>query len=182
LSCLLTQVVIGQDQGVQLRRAVLAGDDPLITKLASSKAAINSTNSDGVTALMIAAGLGRTAVAKSLLTSGADVNAKSIEGVTALMLAADFGHVETVQLLVDRGAALNEKDKAGFSAMDYAVIPNKGESPGENERTLTVAKYLKSKGGEQTDNSTKASGLGLLLTLTTRDLKVLLEKAKAEQP
>lgn len=175
----LAAKVYTQDQGFQLRRAVFADVGTLVTKLAVSKTAVNSSGPGGVTALMMGAGLGRTQIVKMLLDAGGDTSAKTADGVTALMFAAHFGHLETVQLLVDRGAEIKHTDKWRMSVVDYALVPSPDKA--QEERTLAVVKYLKSKGAEQTVHGPRGEPLAVALVWVMRDLKGLLEKAGTEQ-
>jgi uncharacterized protein len=121
------------DLGVM--RALLAkGADP------------NIATNDGVTPLMVAAGVGRREdrskeeekqaleVIKALVELGADVNAASHavppvypnhpvshnEGLTALHGAAFTGADEIVQFLVDKGAKLDAMDRFGETPLSFA--------------------------------------------------------------
>jgi ankyrin repeat protein len=84
-----------QDQGAQLRRALFAGHTSQVTPLATSKAAVNSADGDGVTPLMIAAALGQSQAVKILLAAGAAIEAQTkIDKISALIFASDLGHLE----------------------------------------------------------------------------------------
>jgi len=65
---------------------------------------VNSKNSIGQTALMMAAAGGDTTTVTTLLEAGADVSAKDNDGSTALMTAEEVGHTEIVELLKKAGA------------------------------------------------------------------------------
>ena len=60
---------------------------------------VNARNSEGGTALILAAKNGRKAVIKLLLAAGADVTAEDWEGKTALALAYERGRPEIVEIL-----------------------------------------------------------------------------------
>jgi hypothetical protein len=81
---------------------------------------IDSKNSKGETALMIAARDGKIAVAKDFLARGAEVNEKDKSNQTALMKAAGNGHLAVVRLLLAHGAELNDRDNEGQTALSKA--------------------------------------------------------------
>ena len=108
---------------------------------------LNQQDSEGKTALMVAAGAYNLNLnfseidfenstphdlvankwtnkegARLLLKKGADVNLQDNEGRTALMFAAAWGGKGSiVQELLEHGAAINLQDNAGNTAVDYAV-------------------------------------------------------------
>lgn len=53
---------------------------------------MDAKTTTGVTALWLAAGEGRKAVAADLIAKGADVNNRRTDGITAVMAAAVGGH------------------------------------------------------------------------------------------
>jgi len=158
---------------------VFSGNLPEIRRLAASKAIVNAANSDGVTPLMIAAGLGNVDAIGALLSASADVNATTLKDkTTALMFAADFGHLQVVQLLAEGGARVKDVDANKLSAIDYAVTTNKGATAEDRERTVAVGKYLQSKGAVLENKG----GVGLLFAVISEpDIKGLLDKARAEK-
>ena len=79
--CLRFGAQVGFEQLAEIR-GILAGHSGLNPWL--------QADSDGYTALMVAAHFGHEAVAKLLLQHGADFNVASHEGDTALMVAAHF--------------------------------------------------------------------------------------------
>src|ERR1700716_2974327 len=92
-------------------------------------------SAEGVTPLMVAAGLGwganasRTApggwatAVQYLLEIGADVNARDIYNYTALHGAAYRGDNEMVKFLVEKGARLDVRSKRGQTVTDMANGP-----------------------------------------------------------
>ena len=136
---------LGQDRGgdgmltvgtTPLIRAAKAGDTASIQLLLTHGALPDLQNSQGVTPLMAAAGIGSTTIdirarfrsekhcidsAKALLAAGADVNAANAGGQTALHGTAQWGWNGFVQLLADHGANLQAKDRFGATALDVAL-------------------------------------------------------------
>ncbi|GAO19176.1 hypothetical protein UVI_02014640 [Ustilaginoidea virens] len=66
--------------------------------------------------LHVAARLGRTEQARTLVRHGAEVDCKTKRDWTPLMLAAEHGHGEIVQLLLQNGASVLLKNKDGNTA------------------------------------------------------------------
>jgi hypothetical protein len=182
-----------QDQGAGLRKAIFADDSSRISALISSKAAVNSTTAEGVTPLMIAAGLGKTAVVKSLIAAGAPVDVQTTKDkLTALFFAADFENLDAARALAEAGASVKATDVNGYSAIDYAIIGHVGlDGTMQNrntERGKAVILFLNSKGAKPKKDEKGlgvdvGNALGNLMAIGSQaDLKELLDKAKAEQP
>ncbi|MGA3281386.1 MAG: ankyrin repeat domain-containing protein [Smithella sp.] len=114
----------------------------VVKKLLEAGADINARNKDGVTALMLASGYGRTGlvvtdmkgkmeivnndpvgngnveVVKALIAAKADVNIRSGKnGRTALMGASRFGSLAVIKELIAAGADVNIKDNEGCTAL-----------------------------------------------------------------
>ncbi|GHV40077.1 hypothetical protein FACS1894187_20640 [Synergistales bacterium] len=87
---------------------------------------VNAKNSDGWTALMVAAQNNpNPEVIATLLKNGADVNAKNSDGWTALMFAAQNNpNPEVIALLLERGADVNAKNIIGWTALMLAAANN----------------------------------------------------------
>ena len=60
---------------------------------------MNASNGGGVTALMIAAAEGQTALVQLLVHSGANLAAQNERGDTALSIARAKGHLAVIKLL-----------------------------------------------------------------------------------
>jgi hypothetical protein len=195
LITLLASAACAQDPGKQLRKAVIADDSAAFTALVASKAAVNRSNIDGVTPLMIAASLGKTKFVKGLIAAGATLDARTTkDGLTALIFAADFYHLDAVQTLIEAGASVKATDKQEYSAIDYAIIPNKEEvSVPDTEKKIQAdraradIKYLDSKGavpkkGGPGTGSDVGGALGNLLAIGGQaDLKDLVDRARQER-
>ena len=97
---------LAQDAGLMLRSTVFSGNPNEITRLAAAEGAVNSPNPAGLTALMIASGVGDVDAVRALLAAGADVKAQTTkERATAMMFAVRFRHPAVVTLLAEKGAA-----------------------------------------------------------------------------
>jgi len=77
-------------------------------------------NTNGPTALMLAAFTGRVETISALLNHGADINAPDGDGNSALMVAVMYGKIEAAYLLLDHGANA-QANIAGADPLSYAV-------------------------------------------------------------
>jgi ankyrin repeat protein len=84
--------------------AAAEGKIELVKTFLGRGADVNARDTNGVTALMMAANYGHIDVVRLLLDKGADIGAKDHSGSTALMAAAVDGRAEVVKLLKARGA------------------------------------------------------------------------------
>ncbi len=79
---------------------------------------VNSTNSDGITALMIASELGHTAIVRALLAIPTlNINAVAVSNTNALYEAAFGGHAEIVQMLLAAGIQANVQSAGGSTPL-----------------------------------------------------------------
>ena len=119
-----------------LMRAAKGGDVAAVKLLLEHKAMVELPNEDGVTPLMVAAGMGHGAnptrgryktdaeadeCVRLLAEAGGQINARARGQRTALHAAAAHGWTETVKLLVAKGADLEAEDAAGLTPMDHAA-------------------------------------------------------------
>ena len=81
---------------------------------------ITNRDSEGCTAIMLAAKEGREQATKLLLEWGANVNERDNDGKTALMHACENGHLPTVELLLSHGADASIKARGENNARSYA--------------------------------------------------------------
>jgi len=100
--------------------ASYAGSLPFVDLLLKQGAKHEPTDRLHKSALVYAAGMGHSAVAKRLLEAGAPIDQTPVDGLTPLMWAAGQGHVETVNLLLAQGANQLLKDERGLTALDMA--------------------------------------------------------------
>jgi len=119
-----------------LLRASKAGDNLEAMKLLlEHHALVDLPNADGVTPLMIAAGMGHGSnpsrgryqtdddaveALKILLQAGADIHRRAADGQTAMHAAALKGWNATIRFLAENGAELEPKDGNGQTPLDFA--------------------------------------------------------------
>ncbi|MEP7313718.1 MAG: ankyrin repeat domain-containing protein, partial [Pseudomonadota bacterium] len=119
-----------------LMRAAKGGDVAAVKLLLEHKAMVELPNEDGITPLMVAAGMGHGAnptrgryktdaeaaeCVRLLVEAGGQVNARSRPQRTALHSAAAHGWTETVKLLVAKGADVEAVDSTGLTPIDHAA-------------------------------------------------------------
>ncbi len=119
-----------------LLRAAKGGDVAAVKLLLAHKALVDLPNEDGVTPLMVAAGMGHGAnptrgryktdaeaveCVRLLQAAGAQVNARNRTRLTALHSAAQHGWNATVKRLVADGAQLEAEEAGGLTPLDYAA-------------------------------------------------------------
>ncbi|MBV9769789.1 MAG: ankyrin repeat domain-containing protein [Bryobacterales bacterium] len=112
-------------------RAAKSSDMPLMQLLLEKGADPKVVTKSGVTALMVAAGMGHQKpirggeqpieAMKVCLEKGVDINAVNDKNETALHAAAGEGTDQIVQFLADHGAKLDIKDKKGRTPLDVAL-------------------------------------------------------------
>jgi ankyrin repeat protein len=119
-----------------LLRASKAGDNPAAMRLLLEHGAlVDLPTADGITPLMIAAGMGHGSnptraryqtdddaveALKILLKAGADINRRAANGQTAMHGAALKGWNATIRFLAENGAELEPKDRDGKTPLDFA--------------------------------------------------------------
>ena len=88
-----------EEMNRQLSAALNADNLNEALRLVNAGANIEATNSNGYTALMIAAGGGHADAVTTLLAKGANIEATNNDGYTALMLASQKGKTEIVKII-----------------------------------------------------------------------------------
>jgi len=149
-----------------LIRAAKAGDYDSVRLLLEGGARADLPQSQGVSALMAAAGVGFTITdtrgrfrreedcmkaVNLLLDAGADVNFQDERGRTALHGAAQSGWTDMVKLLVSRGADLTISTGDGKTPLDYANgdIGSFGRFRGTAEPQPETAKAIRELMGKE---------------------------------
>ena len=99
------------------------GDVGRVKQLARDGAPVNWADTNGITALHVAAGNGHLAVVRCLVKElNADVNQALKDGDTPLYIAAHQGHVEVVRCLVDKlNADVNQARENGDTPVAAAA-------------------------------------------------------------
>lgn len=110
----------------ELLGAIVAGDAEKLKALLAGGADANTRDSEGVTALMLAANAGNLEMVKALLAAGADVSATDAAGWNALMKGIynqeqDRGFPDVVQALIDAGADVETKIAYGIRPLMLAA-------------------------------------------------------------
>lgn len=115
----------------ELFDAVLAGDVAKTAALLKSGADVNSSNEEGATSLMMAAGAGKLEMVEFLIKSGANVNATDSRGWTALMKALfnyelNCGFPDVVSALIEAGADIEHQ--IGYGTRPLMIAAGYGEA------------------------------------------------------
>lgn len=110
----------------QLIDAIKAGDAAKAASLLAGGADANARDEGGVTALILAAGLGQLDTVKALLQAGADVKAQDERGYTALVSACynpdlDRGFPQVVRALIDAGSDIETQIFYGIRPLMLAA-------------------------------------------------------------
>ncbi len=111
---------------IELCNAVVAGDLVKTTSLLTGGADVNSSNDEGATLLMQAAGAGKLEMVELLIKSGANVDATDSRGWTALMKALfnyelNRGFPDVVSALIKAGADIEHQISYGTRPLMLAA-------------------------------------------------------------
>jgi ankyrin repeat protein len=100
----------------------------VIKYLINNNANINSTNEDGVSALMFASGYNSYEVVKTLIDESTQVNKRDLSGRNSIYYAATYNpDSKIINLLVENGADVNSKNKKGLTPLMRASAFNNYE-------------------------------------------------------
>lgn len=139
-----------QFNGDDFVRSAAEGDQKALGLFFAAGFDVNTPNTAGYTALMVAAERGRADIVKLLLDHKADPNVAAQDASTALMLAAENNQPEIVKLLIGRGADPNRQDNNGWTAVLKAAYQGNAKcieilashSKLELDRALLVATLM----------------------------------------
>jgi ankyrin repeat protein len=149
------QMWIGAAGSTPFWRAAQATDVAAMHLLVEKGADPKIPSNEGVTPLMVAAGLGWNGnfsknaptsaldAVKYCLDLGLDVNPQDVQGYTALDGAAYRGENELIKLLVAKGAKLDVRTGRGWSVTDMANGPAlRSSSPMKHPETMALLEQL----------------------------------------
>lgn len=150
-----------------LPSAAVAGDTDAVRRLLDLGMPIDTTDAQGCTALLRAAGGGHRAVIELLLTRGADPKLAARTGATPLSAAVSMRHVEIVDRLLTAGATLEQRLPGDVTVLMLAAALG---MPDVCTRLLAAGANI---------NATDAQGLtslhcATLYGFTTRDRRRLV--------
>jgi ankyrin repeat protein len=113
-------------ESVRLRILAATGTMDEIRAALKNSGEITKRDSNGVSALMLAAARNHDpAVISLLISAGADINARTVTGETALIYAAEYNpNPDAVQALLKAGASLEDRDGLGRTPLMAAAWGN----------------------------------------------------------
>ena len=120
-------------QHYEVFESLMPGDPAYLRRGLDAGFKVNAKQTDGGTALMVAAAVGSAESVRLLLAAGADVSAKNHQNITALGWAVTTDSTEASLALIEAGADVNAQDEAGFTPLSSAV---------ERRRTAQVSALL----------------------------------------
>lgn len=98
-------------------RAAAAGETTTVTRLLAAGVSVDTRDSGGRTALLVATAANHVEVARLLVAAGADVNAKDGQNDSPYLLAAASGHLEILRLTLAHGADLRSVNRYGGTGL-----------------------------------------------------------------
>lgn len=120
-SCLSAALAADANGDQLLPDAVKQGNHAAVERLLRDHADVNEVQSDGSTALVLAADRGELEIVRLLIAAGADVNAQNAFGATPLAAACASGHGAIVRILLEARADPNRTLLLGESPLMTAV-------------------------------------------------------------
>ena len=112
----------------EVLNAVRDGEFEIMAAALDGGMAVDAKAPNGMTALHVAAVLGRERFVADLLDRGAAVNDPAQNGITPLNRASMGGHLGTMQLLLDAGADVNAAARWGATPLLSAVDRGRTEA------------------------------------------------------
>ncbi|CRL50470.1 MULTISPECIES: ankyrin repeat domain-containing protein [unclassified Pseudomonas] len=107
--------------------AARRGDVPMLDTFIEAGYSLDTRDSKGYTALILAAYHGQTAAVERLLAAGADACAQDQRGNTALMGAIFKGEVQIARTLLLANCSPDQRNGAGQTAAMYAGLFKRAE-------------------------------------------------------
>ncbi|MDX1960130.1 MAG: ankyrin repeat domain-containing protein [Leptospiraceae bacterium] len=166
--------LVPQSSKGELLEAVRDSNVMRLKELLKEKINLEITDSNELTALMLASRDNNLELVQLLSEAGANLNAKNKEnGRTPLMLAASHGHTEIIKYLASQKRILiNAKDKEGKTALIHSVIHGKKDS---------VALLIEYKANVNARTNTDDSALLFSQKLGRAEISALLKQAGARE-
>lgn len=115
--------------------ASMEGRSDVVRLLLANDVPPDQETGNGLTPLMLAAGVGDVASVKALLDAGARVDKSDRQGMTALHYAAKRGRPAAMPLLLRAGARVEAVADRGVRPLDFAAL----QGDGDVARVLVVA-------------------------------------------
>ena len=109
--------VAGQDNAASLRHAAAYGDADAVARLIGIGTPLESRDSAGRTALLLATHGNHVEAARILIDAGADVNAKDSISDSPYLYAAAEGRTEILKMTLTRGADLTATNRYGGTGL-----------------------------------------------------------------
>ena len=117
------RIYVRTEPGTPLQLAVAQGEVEAITKLLSED--IDQKNSDGITAVFIAAIIGDYKTFNLLLDKGTDLQVTHMDGTNLLMAAVLGGNINIFRLLLNKNFDLDQQRNDGNTALHMASSESK---------------------------------------------------------
>jgi len=139
---------LNAEDGRGLTPFMIASDVPMLERLISKGADIQSKDRSGLTKLHMVCISGNKDAAEFLINNGAEINVRANNGATPLFNAAVSGHADIVELLINKGADINMPSQVGRTPIAMA----------KGKRMTEVVDILRQHGAKETLHGAAASG------------------------
>ena len=162
--------VLDTKNNTPLHLAVKKYDTEMVTLLLNANVPIEAHDSDGLSALHLAAWNDKCAIVKLILAKGASIDAQDGSSkCTALHWAAWNGHVDMVELLLGADAKIDIQDDGGMTALHWAAKEGKKE---------VVELLLDAGANKEIKNTEKKSAVQIARSGKHKDVVYLLKNYK----
>lgn len=109
--------LVAQNNGESLRNAAAVGDADAVARLIGIGTPLETRDSNGRTALMLATHGNHIEAARVLIGAGADVNAKDAIADSPYLYAAAEGRIEILRMTLTHGADLKATNRYGGTGL-----------------------------------------------------------------